>query len=224
MLTEGQLERRKSGLGGSDIAAILGISPWATPIDVWMEKTEKVAPRVVKSEAMLWGTVLEPVILSEYARRMEVGLYAIPEEDTPVRHPERSWQCGTPDSLIIPGWLNPEPADSELEPGDSEPMPYADVLKEALGGLECKAVGMRKSREWGDSGTDEVPRYYRVQSEWYRSIFGFPVWEMVVLIGGQDFRVYTLPKSERLENHMLEKAERFWTHNVQGDNPPRAAA
>jgi predicted phage-related endonuclease len=38
------LEWRRGGIGGSDVAAILGVSPWRTEFDVW---ASKVAPDVV---------------------------------------------------------------------------------------------------------------------------------------------------------------------------------
>ena len=37
MRTEWLLERKK-GIGGSDAAKILGLSPWGTALDVWADK------------------------------------------------------------------------------------------------------------------------------------------------------------------------------------------
>ena len=34
------LKERQKGIGGSDVAAILGMSPWRTPYQVWEEKSE----------------------------------------------------------------------------------------------------------------------------------------------------------------------------------------
>lgn len=59
------LEARRSGIGGSDAAAAVGISPWVTPFQLYLDKTEGCEP--VESDAMHWGTVLEPVIRREYA-------------------------------------------------------------------------------------------------------------------------------------------------------------
>lgn len=62
------LKVRKLGLGGSDMAAVLGVSKWASPIDVWLDKTsDKIDEK--ESEAMYWGTVLEDVVAKEFERR-----------------------------------------------------------------------------------------------------------------------------------------------------------
>ena len=56
------LRWRKKGLGGSDIAPILGISKWSSAIDIWLSKTNQKHDDCVQNEAMFWGTRLEPVI------------------------------------------------------------------------------------------------------------------------------------------------------------------
>jgi putative phage-type endonuclease len=65
MLTNDEREKRKRYIGGTDVSAILGMSPWRTPWDVWASKTGR-AEDVRTSEAMRWGTALEPVVLAEY--------------------------------------------------------------------------------------------------------------------------------------------------------------
>ena len=88
---------RRTGIGGSDAAAILGISPWKTPFDVYMEKTGEALP-VTLSEPMRWGSLLEGVIASEYARRTD-RMVVVPSG--PVRHPEHSWMIGHIDRTIL---------------------------------------------------------------------------------------------------------------------------
>jgi len=56
---------RRTGIGGSDIAAILGISKWATPLDVWRSKV--LGDDTIESAPMEWGKRLEPVVLAKYA-------------------------------------------------------------------------------------------------------------------------------------------------------------
>lgn len=62
------LKARKSGLGGSDMAAVFGLSPWRSPIDVWLDKTSD-AVEEKESEPMYWGNVLEEVVAQEFAKR-----------------------------------------------------------------------------------------------------------------------------------------------------------
>lgn len=62
------LKVRKLGLGGSDMAAVLGLSPWCSPIDVWIDKTSDTVEEK-ESEPMYWGNVLEEVVAQEFAKR-----------------------------------------------------------------------------------------------------------------------------------------------------------
>src|SRR5690625_3458322 len=62
------LQARTKGIGGSDIAAIAGISRWDTPLSVYLDKIGEGKPKE-ESDAMYWGTVLEDVVAHEYARR-----------------------------------------------------------------------------------------------------------------------------------------------------------
>ncbi|MBN2640373.1 MAG: YqaJ viral recombinase family protein [Victivallales bacterium] len=67
------LERRKSGIGGSDVAVVLGLSKWKTPYQLWQEKTGKIViDDDDKSELFHFGNVLEDVIAQEFARRNDV--------------------------------------------------------------------------------------------------------------------------------------------------------
>lgn len=68
MTREAWLETRKLGIGGSDVAGITGLSKWASPLSVYMDKTGQ-APDKEENEAMYWGNVLETVVASEFMRR-----------------------------------------------------------------------------------------------------------------------------------------------------------
>uniref|UniRef100_UPI0015CD1641 YqaJ viral recombinase family nuclease n=1 Tax=Lacticaseibacillus absianus TaxID=2729623 RepID=UPI0015CD1641 len=59
------LERRK-GIGGSDVAAILGLSPWRSPFSVWADKTGRLPIEEGDNEFMHWGTIMEPILAHEF--------------------------------------------------------------------------------------------------------------------------------------------------------------
>src|SRR6266550_3924413 len=90
------LAARRTGIGGSDAPAVLGLSPWRTPFEVWAEKTGDLAvDEREPNEAMNWGTILERAILNEYSLRsgvetVEVGL---------LRHPDNPWLICSPDAV-----------------------------------------------------------------------------------------------------------------------------
>lgn len=59
------LELRRKGIGGSDIAAILGLNPYRSAIDVWLDKTGRAEEREA-SEAMRQGTDLEQYVADRF--------------------------------------------------------------------------------------------------------------------------------------------------------------
>lgn len=68
-LTLEQKQSRLSGLGGSDAAAVVSLSPYKTAWQLFMEKSGQAPLGDEESEAMLWGSVLEEPVANEYARR-----------------------------------------------------------------------------------------------------------------------------------------------------------
>lgn len=92
------LTYRRNGIGGSDIAAICGLSKWRTPIHVYLEKLGE-APVEQKSEAAEWGTRLEPLIADKFAS--EHPEWAITEKKVIYCHPEHRWALGNLDRMII---------------------------------------------------------------------------------------------------------------------------
>lgn len=64
------LQIRLRGIGSSDAAVAIGLSPYKSPLSLWLEKTQRKAPDdLSQKEAVVWGTVLEPILASVYAER-----------------------------------------------------------------------------------------------------------------------------------------------------------
>ena len=62
------LKQRQVGIGGSDVAPLLGMSKWRTPLDVYNDKTND--PDAIDEKdnaAMEWGRRLEPVVRQAYS-------------------------------------------------------------------------------------------------------------------------------------------------------------
>lgn len=62
------LDRRK-GIGGSDVATILGLNKWKSPYQLWLEKTGQIDLEHTESEPAYWGNVLEEVVAKEFQER-----------------------------------------------------------------------------------------------------------------------------------------------------------
>ena len=89
---------RKQGVGGSDISSIMRVNPWSSPFTVWADKTgvlEKSSSG--GSEAMEWGTLLEPVILAKFkSNHPELRIRQSPGT---YRAKNCEWMLANPDGL-----------------------------------------------------------------------------------------------------------------------------
>lgn len=59
---------RKKGIGGSDASVVCGLNRYKSPVELWMEKTGQIEPKAA-GEAAHWGTLLEPLIRTEFTER-----------------------------------------------------------------------------------------------------------------------------------------------------------
>ncbi len=62
------LEYRKNGIGGSDASVVCSINRYKSPVELWMEKTNRLAPQEA-GESAYWGTQLESLVRSEFTKR-----------------------------------------------------------------------------------------------------------------------------------------------------------
>jgi len=147
------LAARRGGVTASEIAVILGISPYDSPFNLYYRKRGELTDDY-DNTAMSLGRHLEPWIADQWAADHPEwtvgtgGLYA---------SEERSWQMATPDRLLYDGLCRcPDFADVADD--------HADSL------LEIKSSGTYDG--WGDDGTDVIPAYYRAQVLWQLDVMG----------------------------------------------------
>lgn len=101
MTREDWLQERRRGIGGSEAAAILGLSPWATPLDVYLDKIGE-GEDVEETEAMYFGTILEGVVADEFSRR--TGL-KVRRRNALLTHPDYPWMIANIDRMVVGGGL-----------------------------------------------------------------------------------------------------------------------
>jgi putative phage-type endonuclease len=92
------LERRRSGLGGSDAAAAVGICPWKSKYQLYVEKTETNAGSAM-TEAMRWGSLLEPAVRQRYC---DVTGNAVTVFESQMHHPNHPWMIANLDGQVSP--------------------------------------------------------------------------------------------------------------------------
>lgn len=95
------LKKRKHGIGGSDAAAILGLNPWKSPMDVYLDKISPTSEDH-ESEAAYWGKQLEDVVAREFSRRMGLRVQRV---NSLLEHPEHSFMLATIDRRVVGGGL-----------------------------------------------------------------------------------------------------------------------
>jgi putative phage-type endonuclease len=186
---------RSKYLGGSDIGAILGLSRFRSPLEVWMEKTGKEVKKL-DSLPLRFGSFAESFIASEYSRA--TGFLLIHDESIYV-HPEHAYITAHVDRFILDGSTS---APSRI--------------------LECKTANPFSAGDWGEAGTDEVPLSYLCQCIWYMAITNLNRVDLAVLFGNSDFRIYEIVRDKELEAIILQKANFFWNEHVLRDVPPPA--
>ena len=89
---------RMQGIGGSDVAVIMGYNPWKKPYALYCEKVGLVPPEdLSENEAVEWGTKLEPIVAQKFS---EVTGKKLKRWGT-VCNPDAPWQMANFDRLIV---------------------------------------------------------------------------------------------------------------------------
>jgi putative phage-type endonuclease len=187
---------RLTGIGGSDIAAIVGMHK-RTAFDVWLEKTGQVEPEDLSDiEEVEWGNLHEDTVARKYAR---VTNRRVRRVNQMLRHPELEFAIAHPDRLIIG------------EPGGLE--------------IKTAGYWVGQTDAWGEIWTDQVPYGYNVQCQWYMGVTGRPWWDLAALIGGNRFKPYHLERDEELIAALFTRAAEFWYDYVLPKKiPPNSAS
>lgn len=184
------VEARKNGIGGSDVASIMGLNKYSSPLNVWLVKTgREESPDLSDNQAVEWGNRLEDVVADKFAdehpelqvRRRNATMVSI----------KRPWAFANIDRWVTDGKGN-------------------------VGILEVKTVGMRRAADW-DNG---VPLYYLTQVTHYMSVTGYQYAWVAVLIGGQEFREYYIERDEQDIQAINDAVDTFWRDFVETDTAP----
>jgi putative phage-type endonuclease len=195
---------RTKYIGGSDIGAILGLSKFRTPLDVWMEKTGKEVKKL-DSLPLRFGSFAEEFVASEYARATGFELL---QDESIYLHPSHSFMSAHMDRFVLVSNMGNAVANQQ------------DKLPTRI--LECKTANPFTRSEWGEPGTDQVPMSYLCQCLWYMAITGIEQCDIAVLFGNNDFRIYEVERDLELEVLVIEKALHFWHEYVLKDIAPPA--
>lgn len=208
---------RAAGIGGSEIAAVLGLSPYESRFSLWHRKKGMVAP-VEETDVMYWGKIHEPAICAEFAKRH-------PEWDVRLAPSyNRGAQIANPDRrLLLPAaacceWHKADCCDPEDCGPCCEDCPTCPTLGHVVEVLEAKTS--RDDEGWGAEGTDQIPVHYRAQCLWYLDVLGARRCHVAVLIGLSDYREYVVDYDEAEAALMREASAEFMRTLEADERPP----
>ena len=90
---------RAKGIGSSDAAAAIGLSSYKCALSLWLEKTgRQPSEDLSNKEAVVWGTVLEPVLAKMYAERTGRKVRRV---NAVLQHPDHTFMLANLDREVI---------------------------------------------------------------------------------------------------------------------------
>lgn len=184
------VESRKQGIGGSDVASLMGLNRYGSPYEVWMQKTGRMpAPDLGDVQAVEWGNRLEDVVRRKFAEQHpELDVH---EMDCTLVSKERPWAFANLDGMLTD-------------------------QRGSHGILEVKTASAYRAGDWDDG----PPTYYLTQVAHYMSVTGFTWAWFAVLLGGNEYREFFVQRDEEDVRTVSSYVDTFWHENVEADVPP----
>ncbi len=188
---------RQGFIGGSDVAAILGVSPWKSPFLLYQEKIGEYREDITPEKQRVFdrGHRWEPVVVEMLADELRGRGHHVDIVDRNARYtdPEHSFLAAEIDlELRIDG-------------------------VEVNG--EIKTVHPFAARDWGEEHTDEIPIYYAAQVQHGLMVRPRPRTVVAALIGVDDLRIHIIERDADLIAAIREREVEFW-QRIQDRNPP----
>ena len=141
---EDWLDYRRRGIGGSDVSAIFGTSPFRTARDLYYDKLNIASVEDDEGNwvAMEMGHLLEPLVAKIFERKTGYRVYQIKKM---FQHPQYPWMLADVDYFV------------ELPDGTT-----------AI--LEIKTTNYNARDNWWMNGKETVPVYYESQGRHYMAV------------------------------------------------------
>ena len=187
-------ERQKigPGLGASEVAAAVGLSPWQSPLTLWEEKTGKREP-FAGNDFTEWGLLVEPALLAWYEQKHIDQFEHMRRPTESLYHPDIRWARCTPDGIVS----------------------QSDDWSVWLRGVQCKNTGFWPGKKYENG----PPEHVVLQCQWEMFVTALPRVDVVAAIGGGPPAVFTVWRDEGLIADLYTAAAKFW-HLVETDTPP----
>ena len=180
-------------VGGSDVAAIFGVSPWITPLELWKIKKGQIkTPEKENPLQLEMGHWLEPVAAHFYAKKTG----NIVNDDTNLyRHANFKYALANFDRRFV------RAADGEN------------------GILECKSCTYHKAGDWANGA---FPLYYEFQLRFYMAVADVNIGAFSAMWGNNpesDMAFPEITRDKAKEDMIFEKLD-YWIWSLENDVPP----
>lgn len=186
---------REGKLGGSEIAAAMGLSVFESPFSLWHRKAGMIGPTEDNGE-MYWGRIHEPKLRAEFRKRHPE--FAVEGDVGTWQDAEHPFMVANPDGLLY-----------------SEGGRRRDEAPEIWEG-KCA----RSRTNWGQEGSDDIPIYYRAQGLWYCRVFRAKRVRLSVLFFGCEYAEYVVEYDETEAQILIEHGAAFMQTLADGIRPP----
>lgn len=187
---------RRQGIGGSDVAGIMGISPFRTARDIYYDKLNIVP---VENESENWvalevGHLLEDLVAKIFHKKSGLEIFQIKKM---FRHPKYLFMLADVDYFV------------RLADGTT-----------AI--LEIKTTNYNATDPWWQDGKEIVPVYYEVQGRHYMAVMDVDRVFFCCLYGNTEDEVIIreIKRDMGYEQEMIYLEQCFWENYVLAKNPP----
>lgn len=189
------LEYRKSGIGSSEVATIVGLNPWETPYQLWRRKVGLDAPKQ-ENFAMKAGHYLEDAVSLFWQDATGNEIIKSSAGDWLMVDKEREYMRVSPDRMY---WQA-----GELHNAENKLI------------LECKTTQKNIDE-------DDIPKHWFVQCQYQFGVAGIKGGSLAWLTQGRNFGYKDLAFVPDFFAWLVEEVDKFWIDNIQGKQEPTAA-
>jgi putative phage-type endonuclease len=201
-IIESAVDRRQF-IGSSDVAAIIGLSPFKTPYEVWEEKVAEI-PVEEDSAILRRGRRAEPFLIETLKSEFNVWVH---QANVVHHHPDYPFLRAQSDIIYV---IDPDLVDAEF------PEVHPDPNR---GHGEIKSVGFNRG-EWGEADSQDVPAYVLAQVMFALACNELSEATIWGCFGFDDIRPYRFPYDAEAGEALVDAAVKFWTNHVVPRVPP----
>lgn len=190
------LDVRKSGIGSSEVATIVGLNPWETPYQLWRRKIGLDAPKD-ENFAMKAGHYLEDAVAQFWHDETGRAIIKASAGDWIIRDNDRPFLQVSPDRTY---WLTGEKR-NEINKGI----------------LECKTTQMAVD-------PDDLPKHWFCQVQYQLGVAGLEHGSLAWLCSGREFGYKDIDLVPDFYQWLVEEVSRFWQDNILARVEPSAVS